>query len=197
MLRCRFMLFGIEVHSYEQNAVNFPGSFAFCASAMFSFHTVAATSGDINDLTGSLPIMLFNTYKKTLLRASTESFSRISGFAAGSLLIGELGSFAIFVTPTYSEWSVTPAQSSGVSILMSYPSGCLIASPLKYLYESPGSVTVFPASQASNDQLVCTCVSPKKASRSGLDDGPAAAAHADDTTSNQAKQFRCNVILFP
>lgn len=39
----------------------------------------------------------------------------INGCAAGSLLIAELGSFASRVTPTYSEWSVTPAQSSGVS----------------------------------------------------------------------------------
>ena len=43
----------------------------------------------------------------------------ISGCAAGSLLTGDLGSFANLITPTYSEWSVTPAQSSGVSILIS------------------------------------------------------------------------------
>ena len=34
--------------------------------------------------------------------------------ATGSLLIGELGSLASRTTPAYSEWSVTPIQSSGV-----------------------------------------------------------------------------------
>ena len=57
----------------------------------------------------------------------------MSGCAAGSLLTGDLGSLANLITPTYSEWSVTPAQSSGVTILTSYPAGCLMASPLKYL----------------------------------------------------------------
>src|SRR5262245_18994117 len=44
-LRCMFLLFGVEVHSYEQNAVNLPGSFAASAIATLSFHTVPATSG--------------------------------------------------------------------------------------------------------------------------------------------------------
>ena len=44
---------------------------------------------------------------------------RISGCASGSLLSADPGVFASFVTPTYSEWSVTPMKSSGVSILMS------------------------------------------------------------------------------
>src|SRR5215468_6169157 len=56
MLRCRFMLFGIEVHSYEQKAVNFPGWLAFSASSMFCFHTVPATSGEVSDFTGGPPI---------------------------------------------------------------------------------------------------------------------------------------------
>ncbi len=51
-LRWRFMLFGIEVHSYEQNAVNFPGSFACSASATFRFQTVPAISGCMSALTG-------------------------------------------------------------------------------------------------------------------------------------------------
>ena len=46
------MLFGIEVHSYEQNAVNFPGWFAWLASSMFFFQTAPAISGDISALTG-------------------------------------------------------------------------------------------------------------------------------------------------
>ena len=52
-----------------------------------------------------------------LLLAS--SAFRISGCAAGILLTGEPGSFASLITPAYSEWSVTPAQSSGVSIFTS------------------------------------------------------------------------------
>src|SRR6266446_3610526 len=52
MLRCRFMLFGIDVHSYEQKAVNFPGSFACSASSTLRFQTVPAISGDISALTG-------------------------------------------------------------------------------------------------------------------------------------------------
>ncbi len=39
--------------------------------------------------------------------------------ATGSLLIGELGSLASRTTPAYSEWSVTPIQSSGVVIFTS------------------------------------------------------------------------------
>ena len=49
-LRCRFMLFGIDVHSYEQNAVNLPGSLAWLASSTSRFHTVPAISGDIERL---------------------------------------------------------------------------------------------------------------------------------------------------
>jgi len=39
----------------------------------------------------------------------------------------------------------------------------LIGSPLKYLYASPGLVSVFPIANASSDQLVWTWVSPKNA----------------------------------
>jgi hypothetical protein len=35
------------------------------------------------------------------------------------LLTADPGSFARLTTPAYSEWSVTPAQSSGVSIFTS------------------------------------------------------------------------------
>ena len=42
-----------------------------------------------------------------------------SFLATGSFEIGELGSFERRTAPAYSEWSVTPAQSRGVSILMS------------------------------------------------------------------------------
>src|SRR5512143_2542376 len=37
MLRCRFMLFGIEVHSYEQKVVNLRGSLAFSAISTLRF----------------------------------------------------------------------------------------------------------------------------------------------------------------
>jgi hypothetical protein len=86
---------------------------------------------------------------------------RIRGWASGSLLTEEPGSLARLTTPAYSEWSVTPAQSSGVSILTSKPRGCLIVSPWKYLYASPGVVRRFPRANASSDQLVWTWVSPK------------------------------------
>ncbi len=51
-LRCRFMLCGIAVHSYEQNAVNLPGSLAWLACSTTRFHTAPAISGDISALTG-------------------------------------------------------------------------------------------------------------------------------------------------
>ncbi len=115
------MLLGIAVHSYEQNAVNFPGWFALSASAMFSFQTVLATSGDISALTGGPPIRTLTPYSKMRCTSSAAGLSGLifSGCAAESLLIGDAGSLASFITPTYSEWSVTPAQSSGVSILTS------------------------------------------------------------------------------
>src|SRR5262249_36503377 len=53
MLRCRFMLFGIDVHSYEQNAVNLPGSFAAFAISTFFCHTVCAISGAMSAFTGA------------------------------------------------------------------------------------------------------------------------------------------------
>src|SRR6185369_8303734 len=55
-LRWRFMLFGIDVHSYEQKALNFPGSFALSARSTFCFQIVPATSGDISAFTGGPPI---------------------------------------------------------------------------------------------------------------------------------------------
>lgn len=39
--------------------------------------------------------------------------------AIGSLLIDEVGSLESRTTPAYSEWSVTPIQSSGVVIFTS------------------------------------------------------------------------------
>src|SRR5215468_4946332 len=119
MLRCRFMLFGIEVHSYEQKAVNFPGSFAWSASATLRFQTVPAISGAMSALTGGPAIRVLMAYRATLVISSFVLALRIRGCAAGSLLTAEPGSFARLTTPAYSEWSVTPAQSSGVSIFTS------------------------------------------------------------------------------
>ena len=45
MLRCRLRLLGIEVHSYEQNAVNLPGWLFSSAILTFSFQMVPATCG--------------------------------------------------------------------------------------------------------------------------------------------------------
>ena len=101
--------------------MNFPGWFAFSASATFSFQTVPATSGDISALTGGPPIRTRTPYSKMRCTSSAAGLSGLilNGCAAGSLLIGDVGSFASLITPTYSEWSVTPAQSSGVSIFTS------------------------------------------------------------------------------
>ena len=65
------------------------------------------------------------------------------------------------VTPTYSEWSVTPMKSIGVSILMSKPIGCLMVSPCAYFSASAGPVMRLPITHASTDQLVWMCSSPK------------------------------------
>ena len=74
-LRWRFMLLGIAVHSYEQKAVNFPGWFAFSASATFSFQTVPATSGDISALTGGPPIRTRTPYSKMRCTSSAAGLS--------------------------------------------------------------------------------------------------------------------------
>ncbi len=99
--------------------MNLPGWFALSASSTFCFQTVPATSGDMSALTGGPPIRTLTPYTKIRCISAGVSAFMIRGCAAGSLLIGELGSFASLITPTYSEWSVTPAQSSGVSILTS------------------------------------------------------------------------------
>jgi hypothetical protein len=40
-------------------------------------------------------------------------------WTSGSLPVADPGVLAALVTPTYSEWSVTPVKSSGVPILIS------------------------------------------------------------------------------
>src|SRR3974390_539439 len=119
MLRCRLWLFGIDVHSYEQNAVNFPGWLFCSASWTFSFHTVPATSGVMKALMGGL-LVSDSRYRNTLCCCAWSFGSvMIMGCASGSLLTGDPGVLASLVTPTYSEWSVTPMKSIGVRILMS------------------------------------------------------------------------------
>src|SRR5262245_19660752 len=135
---------------------------------MFFFHTFPAISGDISALTGGPGTSTLIAYSATRSISSFVLAFSTRGAACGILLTGDPGSLASCTTPAYSEWSVTPAQSSGVSILMSYPSGCLIGWPLKYLYASAGVVWMLPIANASTDQPVCTCVSPKYALRSGL-----------------------------
>ena len=77
---------GIDVHSYEQNAVNLPG--LFCSSAIwtFSFHTVAVIFGSMNAFTGA-PASSLSRYEKTRFCSSllVGSFM-IIGCASGSLL---------------------------------------------------------------------------------------------------------------
>ena len=79
------MLFGIEVHSYEQNAVNFPGSFAWSASSTFRFQTVPAISGDISALTGGPATSVLMAYSATRSISSFVLAFRISGCACGDL----------------------------------------------------------------------------------------------------------------
>src|SRR6266496_3483069 len=95
MLRWRFMLFGIDVHSYEQNAVNFPGSFAWSASSTLRFQTVPAISGDMSVLTGGPETRTLIAYSATRSISSFVRAFRNSGAAAGILLTAEPGSFAI------------------------------------------------------------------------------------------------------
>ena len=113
------MLLGIAVHSYEQNAVNLPGSLAWLACSMTRFHTEPAISGDISALTGGPGTSVLIAYSATRVISSLVLSLMTSGAAAGILLTGDPGSFASWITPAYSEWSVTPAQSSGVTIFTS------------------------------------------------------------------------------
>src|SRR5262245_34766366 len=50
--RCMFWKRGVDVHSYEQNAVNLPGWLAASAASLLSFQTVPAISGDTSSLIG-------------------------------------------------------------------------------------------------------------------------------------------------
>ncbi len=99
--------------------MNFPGSFAWSASATFRFQTVPAISGAMSALTGGPLARVLMAYRATRSISSFVLAFRISGCASGILLTAEPGSFARLTTPAYSEWSVTPAQSSGVSIFTS------------------------------------------------------------------------------
>ena len=132
-LRCRFWFSGIAVHSYEQNAVNLPGTLAWLASSTFFFQTLPEISGDLSAGTGGPDASTLIAYNATRTISSLVFAFSTSGSASGIFATGLPGSFASWTTPAYSEWSVTPAQSSGVSIFTSKPSGCLIGSPLKYL----------------------------------------------------------------
>src|SRR5208282_2373477 len=118
-LRCRLRLSYWEVYSYEQNAVNLPGWLFSLAIFMLSCQIEPATSGLMNALIGGR-LVRESRYRKTFCSSAELLGSlRIKGCASGSLLIAEPGVFACLVTPTYSEWSVTPMKSIGVSILMS------------------------------------------------------------------------------
>ena len=79
-------LSGIDVHSYEQNAVNLPGLFCSSAILTFSFHTVDVIFGSMNAFTGA-PAPSLSRYEKTRFCSSelVGSFM-IIGCASGSLL---------------------------------------------------------------------------------------------------------------
>ncbi len=60
----------------------------------------------------------------------TSAVSRTISFLPSSdWLSGVPGVLACWMTPTYSEWSVTPIQSSGCLIFMSKPSACFSGLP--------------------------------------------------------------------
>ena len=110
---------GLEVYSYEQKAVNLPGWLFSSAIFTFSFQMVPATCGLMRALIGGL-LVSESRYRKTFCcSAALFGSFMIRGCASGILLIAEPGVLASLVTPTYSEWSVTPMKSIGVSILMS------------------------------------------------------------------------------
>ena len=87
MLRCRLRLSGVEVHSYEQNAVNLPGWLFSSAILTFSFQTVPATFGCHERLDRRARRQLEQVQRRpaVALPALFGSFM-ISGCASGSLL---------------------------------------------------------------------------------------------------------------
>ncbi len=99
--------------------MNLPGWLFSSAIFTFSFQIVPATSGVMKALMGGL-LVSERRYRKTFCCSSELLGSfMIKGCDSGSLATYEPGVFASLVTPTYSEWSVTPMKSIGVSILMS------------------------------------------------------------------------------
>ena len=77
---------GIDVHSYEQNAVNLPGLFCSSAILTFSFHTVAVIFGSMSAFTGA-PALSLSRYEKTRFCSSLLFGSfMIMGCASGSVL---------------------------------------------------------------------------------------------------------------
>ena len=119
MLRCRLRLSNCEVHSYEQNAVNLPGWLAASAIWLFSLQMGPVISGVMSAATGGRDMSVTSDTKARCCCSLLVGSVMMRPCVSGSLLTGELGVFAILVMPTYSEWSVTPIKSSGVSILMS------------------------------------------------------------------------------
>src|SRR5439155_25200779 len=118
MFRCRFRLSCCDVYSYEQKAVNLPGWLFSSAILTFSFQIVPATSGVMKALTGGALARL-RRYRKAAWTCAGLFWSWIiRPCASGILLTADPGVLASLVTPTYSEWSVTPMKSIGVSIAM-------------------------------------------------------------------------------
>jgi hypothetical protein len=76
---------GIDVHSYEQNAVNLPGLFCSLAIWTLSFHTVAVIFGSMNAFTGA-PEPSLSRYEKIRFCSSWLVSFMIIGCAAGSVL---------------------------------------------------------------------------------------------------------------
>ena len=82
--------------------MNLPGSLALSASPTFCSQTVSAISGLMSAATGGPPTSFVSVKEHSLnLFGAVGLHDQVC--AAGSLLIGEPGSLANFITPTYSE----------------------------------------------------------------------------------------------
>ena len=86
---------------------------------MFSFQIGPVTSGFMSSLMGGCENKLTIVRKARCCCSLLLGSVMIRPWTWGSLLANEPGVFAILLMPIYSEWSVTPIKSSGVSILMS------------------------------------------------------------------------------
>ena len=100
--------------------MNLPGWLFSSAILTFSFQTVEVTFGSMNAFTGGLACKLEQVREDLVLLGRAVRILHDQRLRLGQLAhVADPGVLASLVTPTYSEWSVTPMKSIGVSILMS------------------------------------------------------------------------------